>query len=95
MDKEENFKVLDVIMQWLTAGDEVALNSIDADDPDIADYQHLPNIAQLAEQPRVCLQDGEEVGCDGCLSSASHPGVALVPTRRRANNTHPPPPTLD
>ncbi len=32
------------------------LNTIDAEDPEIADYHHLPNVAQLSEQLRVCLQ---------------------------------------
>ena len=34
LDKEENSKIMDVIFQWLTT-DEVVLNAIDAEDPEV------------------------------------------------------------
>lgn len=34
------------------------LNTIDAENPDIADNSLLPDTAKLAEQLRVCLQEG-------------------------------------
>uniref|UniRef100_A0A8C5MY82 IFT52 GIFT domain-containing protein n=1 Tax=Leptobrachium leishanense TaxID=445787 RepID=A0A8C5MY82_9ANUR len=37
LDKEENAKILDVLMQWLTTND-IRLNQIDAEDPEISDY---------------------------------------------------------
>ncbi|XP_056293775.1 intraflagellar transport protein 52 homolog [Pseudoliparis swirei] len=59
IDKEENSKILDVVLQWLMA-DNIQLNQIDAEDPDITDYTMLPDIGCLAEQLRVCLQVGDE-----------------------------------
>ena len=50
-------------MQYLTT-DELVLNTIDADEPEISDYQHVPNTATLAEQLRVCLQEGDDIPKD-------------------------------
>lgn len=63
LDKEENFKVLDVVMQWLT-NKNFKLNTIDAEDPDVSDYHFLPATASLAEQLRTCLQEGDEIPRD-------------------------------
>eukprot|EP00730_Choanoeca_flexa_P020033 TRINITY_DN9794_c0_g1_i1.p2 TRINITY_DN9794_c0_g1~~TRINITY_DN9794_c0_g1_i1.p2 ORF type:complete len:428 (+),score=73.70 TRINITY_DN9794_c0_g1_i1:101-1384(+) len=62
-DKEENATLLDVLLQWMTT-DEVVLNAIDADEPEVAEYTQIPHIAKLADKPRVCLQDSEEVPRD-------------------------------
>ena len=59
IEKEGNDRVLDVIMQWLSG--KLPLNAIDAEAPDIADYHFLPSTTKMSEQPRVCLQDGDEV----------------------------------
>uniref|UniRef100_A0A8C3AF02 Intraflagellar transport 52 homolog (Chlamydomonas) n=1 Tax=Cyclopterus lumpus TaxID=8103 RepID=A0A8C3AF02_CYCLU len=59
IDKEENSKILDVVLQWLMA-DNIQLNQIDAEDPEITDYTMLPDLGCLAEQLRVCLQVGDE-----------------------------------
>ncbi|OCT57766.1 hypothetical protein XELAEV_18003102mg [Xenopus laevis] len=63
LDKEENAKILDVLMQWLTTTD-INLNQIDAEDPEISDYTMLPNTQKLSQQLRVCLQEGDEVPRD-------------------------------
>lgn len=63
LDKEENLKVLDVVMQWLT-NKNFQLNTIDAEDPDVSDYHFLPSTASLAEQLRTCLQEGDEIPRD-------------------------------
>ncbi|KAK2148006.1 hypothetical protein LSH36_521g00012 [Paralvinella palmiformis] len=63
IDKEENSKVLDVLMNFLTR-DEVKLNSIDAEDPEIADYNMQPDTALLADQIKSCLQETDEVPRD-------------------------------
>ena len=34
LDKEQNWAVFDVLLRWLTS-DEVGLNTIDADDPEV------------------------------------------------------------
>ncbi|KAJ0068850.1 hypothetical protein NL108_012092 [Boleophthalmus pectinirostris] len=59
IDKEENSKILDVLLQWFMT-DTVQLNQIDAEDPEITDYTMLPDTGGLSEQRRVCLQEGDE-----------------------------------
>lgn len=58
-DKEENSKIMDVVLQWLMT-DNIQLNQIDAEDPEITDYTMTPDTGHLSEQVRVCLQEGEE-----------------------------------
>uniref|UniRef100_A0A3Q2QU48 Intraflagellar transport 52 homolog (Chlamydomonas) n=1 Tax=Fundulus heteroclitus TaxID=8078 RepID=A0A3Q2QU48_FUNHE len=59
IDKEENGKIMDVVLQWLMS-ENIQLNQIDAEDPEIADYTMLPDTGSLSEQLRVCLQEGDE-----------------------------------
>uniref|UniRef100_A0AAQ5YHN6 ABC-type uncharacterized transport system domain-containing protein n=1 Tax=Amphiprion ocellaris TaxID=80972 RepID=A0AAQ5YHN6_AMPOC len=59
IDKEENSKIMDVVLQWLMT-DTIQLNQIDAEDPEITDYTMLPDTGCLSEQLRVCLQEGDE-----------------------------------
>ncbi|XP_052684232.1 intraflagellar transport protein 52 homolog [Crassostrea angulata] len=63
IDKEENSKVLDVLIRTLTS-DEIKLNPIDAEDPEISDYNMLPDIAKLAGQLKTCLQESDDVPRD-------------------------------
>ncbi|XP_077976712.1 intraflagellar transport protein 52 homolog isoform X2 [Styela clava] len=63
LDKEENSRVMEVLVQWLTT-DEIQLNAIDAEDPEISDYNMLPHTQILAERLKACLQEGEEVPSD-------------------------------
>ncbi|XP_066274170.1 intraflagellar transport protein 52 homolog isoform X1 [Branchiostoma lanceolatum] len=63
VDKEENSKIQDVLFQWLTT-DNIKLNAIDAEDPEVADYNMLPDTARLSERLRVCLQESEEIPRD-------------------------------
>ncbi|KAJ3264992.1 Intraflagellar transport protein 52 [Chytriomyces hyalinus] len=63
IDKEENGKLFDVIVQLLTT-DKIVLNPIDANEPDISDYHYLPDTAKLAENLRCCLQESEDVPKD-------------------------------
>ncbi|XP_014833069.1 PREDICTED: intraflagellar transport protein 52 homolog isoform X1 [Poecilia mexicana] len=58
-DREENSKIMDVVLQWLMS-ENIQLNQIDAEDPEIADYTMLPDTGRLSEQLRVCLQEGDE-----------------------------------
>lgn len=55
IDKEDNSDLAQVIISFLVTND-VILNQIDADDPDITDYSLVPSLVQMAERPRVCLQ---------------------------------------
>ncbi|XP_018589519.1 intraflagellar transport protein 52 homolog [Scleropages formosus] len=59
LEKEENSKIMDVVFQWLTT-DNIHLNQIDAEDPEITDYTMLPDTGCLSERLRVCLQEGDE-----------------------------------
>lgn len=59
VDKEDNSKILDVVLQWLMT-DNIQLNQIDAEDPEITDYTMLPDTGCLSDQLRVCLQEVDE-----------------------------------
>ncbi|KAJ1509606.1 Intraflagellar transport protein 52 [Coelomomyces lativittatus] len=63
LEKEDNSKLMQVFLDWLTS-DRVHLNSIDANEPEVADYHYVPDITQLAQHVRTCLQDSEEVPRD-------------------------------
>ena len=55
VDKDENSKLIGVLMRWLTHGD-VTMDPIDAEDPDVAEYHQLPDSEALAERVRCCLE---------------------------------------
>jgi len=63
IDKEENAKIFDVIMQYLTT-DDLKLNSIDSEDPEISDYNELPEVARLADSVKSCLQESDDIPRD-------------------------------
>mmetsp|Transcript_425 Transcript_425/g.786 ORF Transcript_425/g.786 Transcript_425/m.786 type:complete len:449 (-) Transcript_425:177-1523(-) len=64
IEKDDNSKVIDVLIRWLTHADGVSMDSIDAEDPDISEYHHLPDTESLAERVRCCLQESEDVTKD-------------------------------
>ena len=63
IDKEENSKIMEVLFTFLTT-DNLKLNQIDAEDPEVADYNMQPETSVLSEQVRACLQETEEVPRD-------------------------------
>ncbi|CAD5111449.1 DgyrCDS758 [Dimorphilus gyrociliatus] len=63
LEKEENAKILDVIINYLTT-DEVVLNNIDAEDPEISDYNQQPDTTILGDQVKACLQETEDIPRD-------------------------------
>ncbi|XP_050403597.1 intraflagellar transport protein 52 homolog isoform X1 [Patella vulgata] len=63
IDKEENSKVLDVLIQYLTT-DDIKLNIIDAEDPEISDYNQLPDTARLSDELKTCLQESDDIPRD-------------------------------
>lgn len=63
LDKEDNGKLFDVLIQWLTS-DQLTMNSIDANEPDISDYHYLPDTAALSGVLRSCLQESEDLPKD-------------------------------
>ena len=40
------------------------LNRIDAEDPELSDYNMIPDTCRLADQLRVCLQESDEIPAD-------------------------------
>ncbi|KAL1529370.1 hypothetical protein AB1Y20_000322 [Prymnesium parvum] len=64
LDKDENAKLVDVLIRWLMGAEDVKMNPTDADEPDISDYHHLPDSEVLAERVRCCLEETEEVTKD-------------------------------
>uniref|UniRef100_A0A915KTX7 ABC-type uncharacterized transport system domain-containing protein n=1 Tax=Romanomermis culicivorax TaxID=13658 RepID=A0A915KTX7_ROMCU len=59
LDKEENAKILDAIIQFLSGDHNFPLSKVDADNPEISDYVFTPDIILLAEQMKVCLHETE------------------------------------
>lgn len=64
LDKEENVKLMEFVIQWLTPGSRIQLYDLDAEEPDVNEYQHLPDTEALAERLRCCLQEGDELPRD-------------------------------
>ncbi len=40
------------------------LNQIDSDDPDVSEYNYIPNINRISDRVKTCLQDSEEIPRD-------------------------------
>jgi len=64
LEKDDNSKLIDVLLRWLTHADGISMDSIDAEDEDISEYHHLPDTESLAERVRCCLQESEDVTKD-------------------------------
>lgn len=63
IDKEENSKILDVLVRFLTT-DDIKLNLIDAEDPEVSDYNMLPDISKIADELKTCLQESDDIPRD-------------------------------
>lgn len=63
IDKEENRKILEFLIRCLT-DDTVILNQIDSEDPDVNEYNYIPNINKISDRVKTCLQDSEEIPRD-------------------------------
>ncbi|KAJ3104572.1 Intraflagellar transport protein 52 [Phlyctochytrium planicorne] len=63
LEKEENAKLLDVVVKMLTTN-SIHLNTIDANDPDISDYHYVPDTIKLSETVRSTLLESEDVPKD-------------------------------
>jgi len=65
IDKDENAKLVSVLVLWLTHAPDVNMHAADADDDDdVTEYHQLPDSEALAERVRCCLQESEEVTKD-------------------------------
>nr|VZI48660.1 unnamed protein product [Spirometra erinaceieuropaei] len=58
--KEDNRKIFDILLSFLTS-DNLKLNAIDAQDPEIDTYLQIPDIASLANNLKACLQESDEI----------------------------------
>ena len=64
LDKDENTKLVSVLLRWLSGASDVQMDQHDIEDPDISEYHQLPETEALAERVRCCLQESEEVSKD-------------------------------
>lgn len=64
LDREDNAKILDFVLRWLSPDSQIRLYDLDAEEPDVNEYNHLPDTEALAERLRSCLQEGEELPKD-------------------------------
>ncbi|EPY40759.1 intraflagellar transport protein component [Angomonas deanei] len=62
LNKEENETLSTVLFDYLNH--QIRLNQIDAEEPDITDYHHLPDTASLADRLRVAVEQQEELPRD-------------------------------
>jgi len=64
IDKEENSKLMDFVFKWLRPGSKLAMNDVDAEEPDVSDLKLLPDTASLADKLKGCLQEGDDIPRD-------------------------------
>lgn len=82
IEKEENMKILEVLLKFLTTND-IKLNQIDADDPEISDYNMLPQVETVSRELKTCLQETEDIPRDIATlfdNSLYKLDTSLVPT---------------
>ena len=48
------------LTRWLSGDTGVAMDPLDADEPDVTEYHHLPDCEALAEQVKCCLQESDQ-----------------------------------
>jgi hypothetical protein len=58
LGKEDNAPLLDFLLGWMLRDPACALNSRTIAEPEILDPRPVTHMAELAAQPRVCLQVG-------------------------------------
>lgn len=59
IDKEENSKILDAVLQWLMT-EEIGTNGSDAAAQAISEYTMIPDTQVLSEKPQLCFQHSED-----------------------------------
>lgn len=63
INKEDNLALLDIMMAFVNEP-SFTLNSIDSLNPDISDYNPVPELALLCNNPMLYLSESEEVPAD-------------------------------
>lgn len=64
LDKEENLKVLDGMLKFLTKPDEAQINDNPGREDKISDYHRTPTTALMSENLRSCLQESADLPKD-------------------------------
>jgi len=64
LGKEENGKLFDVLLRWVQPRENMQLDQIDAENPDLTDYHYVPDTEALSGRLRCCLQEAEELPKD-------------------------------
>ncbi|TWW61881.1 intraflagellar transport protein 52 homolog [Takifugu flavidus] len=59
IDKEENSKILDAVLQWIMT-DDAGMNGTDAAVPAISEYTMIPDTQVLSEKLQLCFQHNED-----------------------------------
>jgi len=62
-DKDENGKLAEVLVKWLLSLDGVDMDPLDKDE-EVNELHQVPDTESLAERPRCCLEDTEDVTKD-------------------------------
>lgn len=57
LDQEQNDKFREIFMEFLTSQDTVHFTPMDHEDMDSIDHHIVPETAELAEKPQLCLTD--------------------------------------
>lgn len=57
IDQEHNDKFREIFFEFLTSQDGIQFTPMDHDDIDLTDQYIVPEIAELAEKPQMCLTD--------------------------------------
>ncbi|CAD7958571.1 unnamed protein product [Amoebophrya sp. A120] len=64
LDKENNAKVCELLIKWLTRMNDCDLSYKYGEEPDISEYHFLPHTQLLAESLKSCLQEGNVIPRD-------------------------------
>ncbi|CAM6110902.1 unnamed protein product [Calypogeia fissa] len=64
LDKEDNSKLLDFLLLWLTHQTSLEVDKLSAEELEANDLQHVPSTEALAGRLRCCLQEAEELPKD-------------------------------
>jgi intraflagellar transport protein 52 len=60
LDKEQNSKLFDLLVNWLLGG-EVDLDLGGDDDSELGEFRVLPDVSFMAEQLKSCLQQSDDI----------------------------------
>jgi intraflagellar transport protein 52 len=64
-ENEDNQKIQEAVFKWLLNGDgEAEFEAHVQEEPEISEYQHVPDITALADRLRSCLQESDDLPKD-------------------------------